>query len=308
MAGKMCGIFAIPQTPFQRSEKGYLELDEESLRREVNFCVEAGAHGIVMPVMASEFHVLCEDERRRIAKIVVEETRSRIPTVIGVSSVNTRMAVELSKHAQEVGSNAVIAMPPYVSKLSFEQIYEYYKAISDAVDIPVFIQNAGPPLGSALSPNLVARLVKEIKNIKYVKEEVPPEGHSITAVLESCKEDVMGVFGGAGGRYLIEELERGAAGNMPACEFTDILVEIYNRYSRGDKAGARELHLEFLPLINLTVGEGPIMKEVLRRRGVLRTTYSRTFQPALDKYDFVELEKNLRSVERHFKVYPPCFE
>jgi len=305
LAKKMRGIFAIPQTPFKRSEKGYLELDEESLRREINFCIEAGAHGIVMPVLASEFPVLCEDERKRIAEIVVNETKGRIPTVIGVAGVNTRIAVDLSKHAQEVGSAAVIAMPPYVSKLSFEQIYEYYKAISDAVNIPVFIQNAGTPFGTALAPSFVAKLVKEIRNVKYVKEETPPEGHSITAVLENCGEDVMGVFGGAGGRYLIEELKRGAAGNMPACGFTDILVEIYNFYSRGDEEGARELHREFLPLLNLTVGEGAIMKEVLRRRGVLRTTYSRILQPKLDKYDLAELEMNLRAVERHFKVYPP---
>jgi len=307
LAKEMRGIFTIPQTPFQKDEKGVLELDEKTLREEVNFCVEAGAHGIVMPVLASEFPALCEDERKRIAETVVEETRKRIPTVIGVAGVNTRMAVGLSRHAQEVGGDAVIAMPPYVTKLSFEEIYGYYKAISDSIDLPIFIQNAAGNFGSALPPAQVAKLVKGIRNVKYVKEETPPTGHSITAVLESCGEDVLGVFGGAGGRYLIEELERGAAGNMPACEFTDILAEIYDLYSRGDEEAARRLHGEFLPLINLTVGEGPIMKEVLRMRGILKTTHSRVPQPPLDEYDLAELKRNLRALEEHFEVHPPKF-
>lgn len=302
----MKGIFTIPQTPFIKGNKGFLELDEESLRREINFCVEAGAHGIVMPVMASEFSVLCEDERKRIAEIVVDETKRRIPTVIGVAGVNTRMAVDLAVHAQEMGADAVIAMPPYISLLSRDEIYQYYKSISDAVKIPIFIQNAGPPLGSALPPEFVAKLVREIKNVKYVKEEVPPEGHSITALLKACGSEVKGVFGGAGGRYLIEELKRGASGNMPACEYTDILAEIYDRYSRGDEEGARELHHVFLLLINLTIGECP--KEVLRRRGILRTSYSRSPQPKVDGYDIMELDRYLRAAKRYFRVYPPTFE
>lgn len=261
-----------------------------------------------MPVMASEFTVLCEDERRKIAEIVMDETRRRIPTVIGVAGVNTRMAVSLAVYAQTLGADALIAMPPYISHVSQEAVYQYYEAISDAVRLPIFIQNAGPPLGSALLPAFVARLAKEIKNVKYVKEEVPPEGHSITAVIKACGSEVKGVFGGAGGRYLIEELKRGAVGNMPACEFTDILVEVYNRYMRGDEESARELHREFLPLINLTVGEGPLMKEVLRLRGIIKTTYSRSPQPLLDDYDLAELKRNLKVVEQHFTVYPPSLE
>ena len=305
MAREMKGIFTIPQTPFIKGKEGYLELDEESLRQEVNFCVEAGAHGIVMPVMASEFSLLCEDERKRIAEIVVEETRRRIPTVIGVAGVNTRIAVRLAVHAQEVGADSVIAMPPYISHLSRDGIYEYYKTISDSIDIPIFIQNVGPPLGSALPPEFVAKLVREIKNVKYVKEELPPEPHSITAVLKVCESDVKGVFGGSGGRWLIEELERGAVGTMPGCVYTDILSEVYNRFTSGDKEGARELFRDYLMLINTTAGGG---KEVLVLRGIIRASYSRGPHTALDEYDWAELKRNLKVVEGYFKVYPPRFE
>jgi len=307
VAGKMKGIFAIPQTPFVKGKGSFLEVDEESLRREVNFCIEAGAHGIVMPVMASEFTELCEDERKMIAEIVVEETARRIPAVIGVAGVCTRMAVKLAMHAQDVGADAVIAMPPYVSKLSQDGIYEYYAAISDAIKIPIIVQNVGPPLGSSLSPEFVARLIREIRNVKYVKEEVPPEGHSITAVLKACGSDVKGVFGGTGGLYLIEELKRGAAGNMPACAFTDILVEIYNRFEQGDEQGARQLHKEFVPLINLTVGSGSIVKDVLVRRGILRTNYSRSPRTPLDEYDVAELELNLKAMAPYLRKYLPSF-
>lgn len=95
----MAGIFAIPQTPFLRDASGGLRLDEASLRREVDFCVDAGAHGIVVPVMASEFHVLTGDERRAIAEIVVEHAQRRCPVVVGVAGSSVRMATALSRHA-----------------------------------------------------------------------------------------------------------------------------------------------------------------------------------------------------------------
>jgi 4-hydroxy-tetrahydrodipicolinate synthase len=196
-------------------------------------------------------------------------------------------------------------MPPYIAKKGLGGIFEYYQAIAGAVDLPVFVQNAAPPLGSALPPAFVARLVREIGNVQYVKEEVPPSGHSISAVVAACGREALGVFGGAGGRYLIEELRRGAAGNMPACQFTDVLVEVYTRYLRGDEEGARRLHTQFLPLINLSVGEGAVMKEVLRRRGIFETTLSRVPRPTLDAHDLAELEQALTSVSSHFKIHPP---
>lgn len=108
--------------------------------------------------------------------------------------------------------------------------------------------------------------------------------------------------------YLIEKLKRGAVGNMPACAFTDILVEIYSRFERGDEQGARQLHKEFVPLINLTVGSGSIVKEVLVKRGIFKTDYSRSPRTPLDEYDIAELELNMKAMAPYLGAYPPVFQ
>ena len=137
------GIFTIPSTPFD--DQGVL--DVESLRREIDFCVEAGAHGIVSPVNASEFWTLSDDERKLVIRVVVEQTAGRIPVVAGAAGVSDQHAAMMAKYAQEVGADAVIAMPPYARPIPTSEIYAYYKAMSDAITIPIFIQNHDAPAG-----------------------------------------------------------------------------------------------------------------------------------------------------------------
>src|SRR5436190_171281 len=99
------GVFTIPVTPFD--ERG--EVDEASLRREVDWCVRAGAHGIVAPVNASEGPSLTDEERKRVTRLVVEATAGRIPVVIGVSGVSAQASALYARHAREAGADAVIA-------------------------------------------------------------------------------------------------------------------------------------------------------------------------------------------------------
>ncbi|MCZ7574602.1 MAG: dihydrodipicolinate synthase family protein [Ardenticatenaceae bacterium] len=294
------GIFTIPQTPFD--EQG--ELDEESLRREVDFCIRAGAHGLVAPVVASEFYVLSDDERRRMTHILVDEARGRLPTIIGVTAPSREQAVAFSREAQEAGADGVIAMPPHVLKASRDGVYAYFKAISDAISLPIFIQNAPPPLGSALPPAFMVQMCREFENVQYIKEETLPTGHSITAILRQAGPEVRGVFGGAAARWMLPELERGAAGFMPACQFTDIYVQIWDLWEAGDRERARTLFNTLLPLINL---EGmlsvSLVKEVLVRRGVIASPHVRRPDgAALDEYDICEMERCLEDVAPYFTV------
>src|SRR5712691_1758559 len=153
------GVFAIPCTPF--TEAG--ALDEESLRREVEFCIQCGAHGLVAPVNASEFTSLSDDERRRVVEIVAETAAGRAPVVAGVSAVSAEVAAMFARHAAQAGADAVIAMPPYVRKASPDEIAIYYSAISDAAPLPIFIQNFVPPIGTAMTATFMARLLREIE-------------------------------------------------------------------------------------------------------------------------------------------------
>src|SRR5436190_6116831 len=116
------GVFTIPCTPF--TERG--ALDEASLQREVEFCIQCGAHGLVAPVNASEFTSLSDDERKRVVEIVVKATAGRAPVVAGVSAVSAEVAALFARHAADSGADALIAIPPYVRKAAPEEIFAYY--------------------------------------------------------------------------------------------------------------------------------------------------------------------------------------
>jgi 4-hydroxy-tetrahydrodipicolinate synthase len=269
------GIFTIPQTPFD--DDGELDLD--GLRRTVDFSVECGAHGIVHPVMASEFFTLSDAERLAMIPIVVRQVAGRCPVVIGVSGVCTQSAVAFARAAQEAGADAVIAMPPYVQKYSTDGVTQYFAAIDAAASVPIFIQNAGM---AALTRDVLLKLAREIEHVHFVKEEVAPALQNISAVVEAREPNVWGVFGGGGGANLFSELRRGAAGNMPACMFTDILVRMFDLYESGRADEGEALHRRLMPLINRA---GPA-KEILVKRGVIRSAKTRAaIGGAFDQHD-----------------------
>src|SRR4051812_30803741 len=145
------GVFAIPPTPF--NDDG--SVDFAGLDRCVDFCVAAGAHGIVAPVNASEFWTLTDDERQEVARAIVARTAGRAMTMIGVQGASIPHAVMFARHAQSVGADSVIAMPPYVRTASPAMIVAYYTALDAAIDIPICIQNHDPPGGTRMTPELV---------------------------------------------------------------------------------------------------------------------------------------------------------
>jgi len=301
LAKEMRGIFAILCTPFEEDES----LDEESLRREVHFVIEAGAHGIVAPVMASEFQTLSDSERKTVIRIAVEEAAGRVPVVAGTHGLSAAHAVELSRYANDVGADAVIALPPQITKPSLDGVFRYYKAISDAVDIPVFIQNASAPLGMALPAQFVVKMAREIEHVEYVKEETLPTNHSISATIAANDGSIKGVFGGAACRYMLDEMRRGADGFMPACEVPDVDVRIWNLFHAGREEEARDVFEKLLPVLNMEGQLGmSLSKEVLRRRGVLKNSLVRVADSKLDKWDLIELDRCLERLEPYFTWRP----
>src|SRR5581483_9341912 len=125
-------------------------------------------------------------------------------------------------------------------------------ALSAAVDIPVVLQNFYPPLGTPMSAELIVRMIRELPNVPYEKEETLPEPLRISELLAAAAGEprLRAVFGGQGGIYLLDELRRGAAGNMPACHAADALVAVWDAWSAGDAARAQALHDRLLPLLS----------------------------------------------------------
>ena len=145
------GIFAIPVTPFTPGG----DLDIPSLRRCVEFCIVAGAGGVVAPVNASEFFTLTEAERKAVVETMVEQANGRMPTVAGVSGSSTQVAVEMARHAGRAGADSVIAMPPFVRHPGPDEIVEFYAAVAKAAGVPVWIQDYVAPMGTPMAPALL---------------------------------------------------------------------------------------------------------------------------------------------------------
>jgi 4-hydroxy-tetrahydrodipicolinate synthase len=279
------GSFAIPMTPYDENDA----IDEGVLRDEIEFCIESGVGGIVTPVMVSEFRLLSEDERRLMIRVPVEVSDGRVPIIAAASAVNTPLAVSYARYAQEVGADAVIAMPPYIHRPDFDTIYAYFKAISDVVDIPVWIQNAGVV---AVSPDNIVKLCTEIENVSWVKEEVSPSTHSISNLLAKNSPAVKGVMGGAGGRYMITEWQRGSRGVVHACQFCDIIQRIWEMLEDGELDEAGDLFEKVLPgLVTESLMGMAYAKEIMIRRGVFKNNRIRTNSKPLDKGDLWEIDR-----------------
>jgi 4-hydroxy-tetrahydrodipicolinate synthase len=289
------GIFTIPSTPFQPDG----EIDIKGFKSIVDFCIECGAHGLVYPVNASEFTSLSDEERFTLSRVLVEHNAGRLPTIIGVAGVTKEVAAKFARHARELGADGVIAMPPYVRKSAFSEkvIFDYYAALSEAAQIPVFIQNYVPPIGTDLSTRFMLRLCREVEWVQYIKEETVPSPVKLTEIVNNNDSSCKGVMGGAGGRYLIEEYRRGSAGNMPGCHVTDVVVAFWNALEAGDEQQAMTIYKEMAPLFFFEHQLPGCYKEVLKRRGVISCALKRNGAMPLDDISSQYLDDILEALE-----------
>lgn len=289
---RLKGVFPVVQTPFDRQQR----LDTESLEREVDFCKRAGAHGLVYPVLASEFQHLTLAERRLGLETVLQAAAGEIPVVAGVADTSAAGAEEHARHAAQHGATAVIALPPYIGSPSVDEAAAYYAVIAAAADgLPVFIQDAPP----GLPVPSIMQLLRDIENVRYVKEENEPSAHNISRLLDELGDECWGVFGGAWCRWMMSELDRGAHGFMPSVEIVDGHVQVWNLYHAGRTEEARAIYNRLLPFINLgfCLGLG-LIKEALVKRGILATAATRRpGLPSLDACDRRELDIVLADLE-----------
>ncbi len=290
------GVFAIPPTPFDDAGN----VDEASLRSCVDFCVRAGSHGIVAPVNASESIALTDAERLRVAEVLVEQAAGRLPVVVGVSGISTAASVLYAGHAAQLGADAIIAMPPYVRHPPADEIFDFYVEVARGADgLPVWIQDYVGPVGTPMPASLLARVLKEIPGVDFLKEETAFAPQVMTRVRGLAGSALKGVMGGMAGRFLLEEYRRGACGTMPACEVADAHVQVWDALERGDADEARRLHTQLLPLLNYeAMYSFTIYKEVLLRRGVIRSAKTRVPGAGqLDAENHRELDALLRALE-----------
>lgn len=290
------GVFGLLPTPYQED----YEIHIPDLKAVAEFCCRTGQHGIVWPVMVGEFYFLGEEERIRGLDAVLETVNGRLPVVFGCSGVSLPQVVLFARAAQKAGADSIIAMAP--ARTNQAIAIEMYKRMADVFDGPIMVQNADAY--APLTGEQIAKLVEDVPSIEYIKEERQPGPKHIAEVAQLVGDRVKCIFGGAAGKFLPDELTRGADGCMPACEVADVLTKIQELWWAGDQEAARELHRRLLPLIQLETH--PFMRYILKRRGVFSNTIGRAPEgaQALNAEDKAEISRLIKLIEHDLNGYP----
>jgi len=276
--GKMTGVYPILVTPFDER----FRIDEESVRSLIEYNLSAGVHGLGI-AMGSEVLKLTEAERNQLTRVVVDQVRGRVPVVVNTGGPATDVAVYYSQQAQDLGADALMCQPPTLSPPTPSEVLAYFKAISEAATIPIFIQDTAT---AHVSASLAKQIAEEAPNVRYTKVESMPPAQMVAENVRIAGH-VLTVFGGAGASYLIEEMRRGSQGTMPWPSQPHELVEIWNRVRSGDEKEAEELfYRTLLPIGRLAVGgmNGAlyVQKEILRRKGIIKSSRVRGPTSPLD--------------------------
>jgi 4-hydroxy-tetrahydrodipicolinate synthase len=283
----LAGVLPIVPTIFTASGA----IDEAGTRRVLDYIIAAGAHGVVFPGLASEYDMLSRDERLAMTALLGEWIGGRVPFVVGASAPDADDAVAYAAAGAAAGASAAMILTPRAFADDMAAMADFFRAAHAGSGIAIMLQNAPAPMGVGLPLDKVAALAQAVDGIHYVKEETPPSGQRITQVTELAGPALDAVFGGAGGRYLIDELARGARGTMPACEITELHVAMIHAFAAGDERRARDLFERTLPLLNMqAIFRWRLTKEVLRRRGLIDDPYVRAPGAALDRADRAELD------------------
>lgn len=283
----MQGVFPILVTPFDKQGR----IDEESLRRLIDFDINAGVHGLGV-ALGSEVFKLSEAERDQVIRTVVDQVRQRVPVVINTGAPGTDLAVFYSRRAEELGADAVMVIPPSFMPAGPAEVLEYYQAISDAVSIPIFMQDVA---SASISAGLARQIAENCPRVRYIKVESPPVASKVADMVAQAG-DRLTIFGGAGGGYFIEELRRGSLGTMPFCSQPEAFVQVWNLMRSGDERGARAVFDRVIAPINRIAAQGSgifyhVHKELLRRRGVIATAKVRSPAPPVDEQTQSELDQ-----------------
>ena len=245
------GVFAALVTPMKRDE----ELDYSKLVKFAQYLIEQGVHGLIPLGSTGEYYALDPSERERVLRTTLEAAAGRVPVVAGTNAGSTRDVVAFSRQAERLGCAGVMLAPPYYSLPRLDELFLHFKAVNDAIGIPIMLYNYPGRTGVDMPPDFIERLAG-LKNIRYVKESTG-EMPRITELLRRCGER-LGVFCGCD-TIALESLVVGAIGwvggvvnVLPASH-----VQLYRLATeKRDYAAARELFFQMLPTLELMEGAG----------------------------------------------------
>jgi 2-keto-3-deoxy-L-arabinonate dehydratase len=242
------GVYPVAPTVFDAAGN----LDLHGQKRAIDFMIDAGSQGLCILANFSEQFVLTDAEREQIMGAVLDHVAGRVPVIVTTTHFGTAICADRSKRAQAAGAAMVMIMPPYhgaTIRVPEDAIYDFYKAVSDAIDIPIMVQDA-PVAGTPLSAVFLARMAREIENLSYFKIEVPQAAAKLRRIIELGGDAIVGPWDGEEAITLMADLDAGATGAMTGGAYPDGIRQVTDPYFAGDREAALQAYERWLPLIN----------------------------------------------------------
>ena len=264
---KLNGITPVMATTFCEDET----IDDNALRKQIDFAIEAGAVAVCGPGFAGEFYKLSDPERYHWVEVLVEHTRKRVPAIAATSSGSTYTTIEFSRFAEKVGADCLMVTAPKTAPLPAAEIINHYSKLCDSVSIPVMLQDADFT-GAGLPAKVFVELARRHPNFRFAKLENLLPGEKCKEVVEQSNGQVQIIYG-LGGIAMMDGLAHGASAMMPGAACLEIYVRVYELYQQGHKKEAKTLFEKLVPYLSFALQNIElalrIEKRVMQKRGIL---------------------------------------
>lgn len=295
---KMRGALMILSTPY--TESG--DVDYEDLAKEVAFCKQCGVQGLVWPQNSSEQRYLSVQERIRGFEVLAQANRgSEMALVLGVQAEDTAGMLEYARIAEALSPDGMIAIPP-TSATSLKDIHDYYTALCEVTERPVFVQTSGGP-DIELTIEFLVQLATDLPQCGYIKEEYGRVHERMLALQAYQPTPIRSVFGATLGRGWLYEMRIGTDGVMTGgAMYGDVYAKLWELYLAGDEEELRECYSKLLLIQNLDGLIPGVRLHVLQKRGVFKTTKSRRGEYKFSAQQIAEIDYRLEALRPWMSV------
>ncbi len=264
------GMFPILATPFNDDES----IDYPSMKRLIDYLVDAGVDGAAILANASEAHLMSDAEKEKLAEEVIRFADGRFPVIVSITHFGSGIAAKKAAWAEKIGAAGVLTLPPFFGKWRSGPglITEYLQRIAGAASIPIMLQDH-PLTDIDLPAPVLCDMIARIPSLRYLKMEVDTSAVKVREVMRNAPSHFEGIMTGMGAIRLFWELEAGAIGCMPACVPAQPLADIIHLHWDGRRDESYELFREWLPFLDFLVrlGRRDLVKEYLHEKGVIST-------------------------------------
>lgn len=285
------GITTALITPFKNGK-----VDEESYRRHIEWQIEQGIHALLPCGTTGESATLSHEEHEEVIRICINQVNGRVPVLAGAGSNNTNEAIRLTQFAKDSKAQAALHITPYYNKPSQEGLFQHYKAIHDAVDIPLFVYNVPSRTGVNVQPKTIARIYKELPRVIGIKEAVA-NMIQLSDMIEFCGRDICLISGDD--FTFLPSLALGAKGiiSVTSNVAPKLMVDLYNAFIAGDIQESQRLHYLMQELNRaLFIDVNPVpTKKALSLMGFMSDELRLPLFPLSDEHTEI-VKKGLQSV------------